>query len=86
MCDVPGMPFAVDIGACGMGIDTAVFFTQLKQHQFCLIVQLDAEPVPADLIIAKLMRKPFVIHPGRASDLAPCATNEKLAHNRQPRK
>ena len=42
----------------------AVLAAQFEQHQFRLIVELNAEPVPSDLIRGELFGEPFVIHPG----------------------
>jgi len=33
------------------------------EHQFRVVIQLDAQPVPAGLIFIELFRKEFVIHP-----------------------
>ncbi len=61
------MPFRVDERAGRIQVNRAIFAAQFEEHQFGAVVQLHAEPVPANLIRAELFGEPFVVHPGAAS-------------------
>src|SRR5882757_9843636 len=41
----------------------------MKEHEFGVVGQLHAEPIPADLFGLELMSEKFVVHPGEARDL-----------------
>ena len=60
------MALGIHESAGGVWIDGPVFPSQFKKHQFSLVVQLNAEPVPARLIAPELLAKPLVVHPRRA--------------------
>src|SRR5262249_27093226 len=47
----------------GIGIFGTIVAADAKQHQFSLILELQANPVPPDLIGFELLREKLMIHP-----------------------
>ena len=82
---MPGVTLHVDICAGRVGIDAAVSSTEPEEHQLRLVVQLHAQPVPADLVFRKLVGEPFVIHPRHAGHGVLRAVDVKLARYIEPR-
>src|SRR5579871_6179278 len=54
----------VDIGSRRVGVDRAIEMAQLEQHEFGVVVQLNAKPVPPGLEGFQLVSEPLVVHPG----------------------
>src|SRR5574341_1405634 len=67
----------VDQGAAGVRVDRAVAVAQQVEHQLRLIVELEAEPIPPDLVVAKLGGAKLVIHPALAGDLQRAPGNDQ---------
>ena len=61
---VRGFTLGVDVGARGEWIERAILPANMKEHQFRAVLELEAEPIPADLVGFELMSEEFVIHPG----------------------
>ena len=55
--------------SAGVGGKRAVFPSQLVEHDLKLIVELQAEPVPPDLLCGELTGTKLVVHPGLSSNL-----------------
>src|SRR6202789_4054136 len=46
-------------------IDRAILAANTEKHQFGIVVELQAEPIPSNLFGMELLREEFVIHSGR---------------------
>src|SRR5215469_3148049 len=58
----------VYVGSGGIGVERTVFAPKLIKHEFRIVFELDAHPVPADLRASQLVRKEFMIHPTGSAD------------------
>ena len=58
---MPGGAVRIDEGAAGIGIRASVAMPNDVEHEFRIVLQLDAEPVPAHLIALKLARSELII-------------------------
>src|SRR6266436_284104 len=68
-----------------IGIDRTVFAANVEQHQFAVVLELDAHPVPSHLIGLELVREKFMVHPRRAYHLKLSAAQLDFALSIQPR-
>src|SRR4029077_17179719 len=68
-----------------IGIDRTVLATNVEQHQFVVVLELDAYPVPTHLVGLELVREKFMVHPGRASNWNLSAAQLDFALGIQPR-
>src|SRR5215831_16946103 len=64
-----GLSLRVHEGSGRKRICRALRAAELIEHQLGIVFQLNAEPVPTQLIRAERMSKEFMIHPGAAVDL-----------------
>src|SRR5580704_11235603 len=69
----------------GEWIDRAVFAANAEEHQLGVVVELHAEPIPADLIAFQLVREKFVVHPGEAGDFDGFAAQSDRSIRREAR-
>src|SRR5262245_40203950 len=76
---------AVDVGARGKRIDASVLAPKVKQHQLAAVVQLRAEPVPADLVRRELVGEEFMVHPGQPGNGVALAFEPEGAGSAEPR-
>src|SRR5260221_14778840 len=50
-------------------IDRTVLATNAEEHELGLILELNAEPVPAGLVGFQLIGEKLVVHPGKTCDV-----------------
>src|SRR5258708_40235400 len=62
-----GVAMRIHERARRIGIDRTVFAANVEQHQFAVVLELDAHPVPSHLIGLEVVREKFMVHPSRAS-------------------
>src|SRR5438105_8367048 len=73
-CDVGAYQCATRI--C---IDRTVFAAHEIEHQFGLVIELNAEPIPTDLIFAQLVAAELVIHPTESANFLLLTVKDQLA-------
>src|SRR5215467_11101139 len=59
-------PLGVDQGSRRIGVDGAVLAADLKKHELGVVIQLQREPVPSNLIRLELVGEKLMVHPGQA--------------------
>src|SRR4030067_2331295 len=55
-----------DDGPTRIGIDLSVSVSNLIEHQFHSLIQLDAEPVPSNLVFPELAGNNIMVHPAHS--------------------
>ena len=56
----------VDEGSAGDRIGRSIGTAEPIEHQFSLVIELQAEPVPSDQALVEIGRAEFMVHPARA--------------------
>ncbi len=51
------------VSAGGVRINRAILAANVKEHHFRLVIELEAQPIPAGLVGFKLMGEEFMVHP-----------------------
>src|SRR5918992_3579336 len=74
-----GRAIAIDERAAGIWIDRSVFVPNQIEHEFGVIIEVDAEPIPPDLVFAQLIAAELVVHPRYTTDIFLFAVNRQLA-------
>src|SRR5260370_25121404 len=80
-----GVPTRIHERSRGIRIDRPVLAANVEQHQFAVVLELDAHPVPSHLIGLELVREKFMVHPRRACHLKLSAAQLDFALSIQPR-
>src|SRR5690606_36909289 len=61
-------------------MERSIASAQAEEHELAAIVELDGEPIPADLIGIEKAGSKLVVHPARAADVhGPAAPRERAA-------
>src|SRR5579859_3740034 len=71
----------ISIHQCALGswLDAAVNFADQVQHDLPVIVQLQAEPIPPDIVVAQGGRAKFMIHPRITAHMVGLAVDSQRA-------
>src|SRR3990170_5849406 len=69
----------MDQRAARTGVDGAVLAPDEIEHQLDIVIELDAEPIPADLIFRQLVAAEFMIHPTLSPDSLRLSADLELA-------
>src|SRR5216684_7313610 len=80
-----GLPMCIHERSRRIWIDRTVLAANVEQHQFAVVMELDAHPVPAHLVGFELVREKFMVHPGRACNWKLTAAQLDFALGIQPR-
>jgi hypothetical protein len=75
----------VDVSSGGIWINRAILAPDMEEHQFRIVVQLKAEPIPADLLCFQLVGDKFVVHPGGSRYPIGLPSYEQTARRNQAR-
>ena len=74
---------AIDVGSRGKRIDRAILAPDVEEHQFRVVVQLQAEPIPPHLLGFQLVGEKLMVHPGGSRDLIGLPSHKQIARRVQ---